>query len=316
MSLLEDGYTVSAGGAQPAVRADPSPPGIAFPGQGVGADAVASTLSKNQDHWLVGALLAHLGSPSIEALDLADIRVSQAATYVAALVAAHGRVGPIADVPVVVGHSLGELAALAYARAIRPEDGLRLALARGQICHAAQRRRPGAMIAVIGLDHGAVEKLRRQVSAEGHGVLEIAGINGRRQTVLSGDRSAVASAAARIEGSAARAVLLPIDGAFHSSLMADALSQWRRVLRSVRLVRSEITVVSCIDALPHREPEMFRELLAAALVLPVRWVDTMDTVRRLGVQRLWEAGPGQVLRSLARRGGVVQFVDVPAQPVG
>jgi [acyl-carrier-protein] S-malonyltransferase len=316
MTVREEEKTAPADGARAAVRdAGPRSPGVAFAGQGVQAEAITATLEGHRDHPLVGMLLARLGLLSVEALDLADTRVSQAATFVAGLAAAHSRFGPAADMPVAVGHSLGEITALAFARAIRPEDGLRLALARGRICHAAQRRRPGAMVAVIGLDHEAVERLRRQVVAEGHGVLEIAGINGRRQIVLSGDRAAVTAVAAHVEGSAARAVQLPIGGAFHSSLMSDALPRWRRALRSVTFVRSEITVVSCIDSRPHREPEAFRELLAAALVMPVRWVDTLDTVRGLGVHQMWEAGPGQVLRSLARRGGAVEFVDVPAQLV-
>jgi malonyl CoA-acyl carrier protein transacylase len=169
------------------------------------------------------------------------------------------------------------------------------------------------MTAVIGFDHEAVERLRRTVLAEGHGVLEVAGINGRRQIVLSGEPAAVASVAAHAERSGARTVRLPINGAFHSSLMADALPQWRRELQSVTLTKSEVTVVSCIDTRPHREPEAFRELLASALVMPVRWVETLETVRNLGVPRLWEAGPGQVLGSLARRGGAVEFVDIPAR---
>lgn len=314
MTMSEQEHVLSViDGAPPVRYSGRHSPGIAFAGQGVQADAVTATLQAHREHPLVEEMLAGLGSSSVDALDLADIRASTAATYVAGLVAAYSRFGPAADVPVVVGHSLGEITALVYARAIRPLDGLRLAMARGRICHAEQFRRPGAMIAVIGLDLAAVDRLRRQVSADGHGVLEVAGINGSRQIVLSGEPAAVASVAARIEGSSARGVLLPISGGFHSSLMAGALPRWRRELRSLDIRPSEVTVVSCIDSRPHRDPEAFRALLESALVRPVLWVDTLKAVRGLGVEQLWEAGPGRVLRSLARRGCAVEFVDASAR---
>lgn len=313
MGTREEGSAVSViDGAPPAVHAGRRSPGIAFAGQGVRADAIRAVLHAHREHPLVDAMLAGLGSSAVDELDLTDIRVSTAATYVAGLVAAYSRFGPAADVPVVVGHSLGEITALVYARAVRPEDGLRLVLARGRICHAEQLRRPGAMIAVIGLDLAAADRLRRQVSAEGHGVLEIAGINGSRQIVLSGEPAAVASVAARLETSSARGVLLPIGGGFHSSLMAGALPHWRRELRSLDIRPSRVTVVSCIDSRPHRDPEAFRALLESALVRPVLWPDTLEAVRGLGVEQLWEAGPGRVLGSLARRGCAVEFVDGPA----
>ena len=217
----------------------------------------------------------------------------------------------------VVGHSLGEITALAYAGVVSPEDGLRIALERGEICHGVQDRRPGAMAAVTNLDLDGVEWLRRQVVAQGHGVLEVAGVNGRRQVVLSGDCAAVAALVECAEETSGRVTVLPINGAFHSPLMMDVLPSWRRFPTSVPFARSTTTVISCIDCRPHSDPADFRELLVRALVLPVRWVDTLAAVRQFGVRSMWEAGPGRVLRTLGKHSKVLEFVERPeCQPVG
>ncbi|NIJ12995.1 [acyl-carrier-protein] S-malonyltransferase [Saccharomonospora amisosensis] len=292
-------------------------PGVAFAGQGMRPQVVLSSLSRHGTQPLVAELLEMLRVRALPALDFTDTRAAQPAIYVAGLVAALARLGPAAEVPLVTGHSLGELAALAYAGVISPEDGLRLAAARGRLCRAVQLERPGAMAAVVGLEPAAVELLRRQVIGESAGVLEVAAVNARRQVVLSGDRASVLLAIKHAEATAARVVTLPIDGAFHSPLMVGALPGWRTALRATEFAPGRTTVVSSVDGEPHDDPADLRELLAKALVLPVRWTEVMETVARLGVQELWDAGPGTILRGLARRGGPVEFVEpVPAPTVG
>lgn len=288
-------------------------PGVVFAGQGVAPAAVRDTLAAHRDHWLVSALMEGLGGlsvESLESLDLADTRVSQPATYVAGLVGAEVRLGRGAPVPVVLGHSLGEITALAYAGVLDPREGLELTFSRGRSCHAAQQRRPGAMVAITGLDLDEVELLRRQVVAEHRGVLEIAATNHGLQVVLSGDAAAVSALVDRVRGTTGRAAVLPIGGAFHSPLMVAAAEEWRGALTSLALSPGLIPTMSGIDARLHEDPEDFRELLARALVLPVRWADTLREVVRLGVRALWEAGPGRGLSALGRRGGIVSFVEL------
>lgn len=285
-------------------------PGVVFAGQGVAPATLRDTLAAHRDHWLVSALVEGLGGLPVESLDLADTRVSQPATYVAGLVVAEGRLGWGAPVPMALGHSLGEITALAYAGVLDPREGLELTFSRGRSCYAAQQSRPGAMVAVTGLDLDEVELLRRHVAAERRGVLEIAAVNHRRQVVLSGDTAAVSVVVDRVQGTTGRASVLPIGGAFHSPLMVGALGDWRGVLATLVLSPGVIPVMSSIDARPHEDPEDFRELLATALILPVRWADTLREVRRLGVRALWEAGPGRGLSALGRRSDSVTFIGL------
>ncbi len=304
--------SVTQASLDPARRATPVP-GVVFAGQGSAPSAVLNSLAAHRDHWLVREFAERLPCSIVDGLDLADTRVAQPATYVAGLVAALVSLPEREAVPLAVGHSLGELTALAYAGVLTPLDGLRLAFERGEICHAVHRRRPGAMAALHGLAPDDAEWLRRQVVAETGGVLDVAAVNGPRQMVLAGDRAAVHALVKRYRSTArGGAVVLSIGGGFHSALMVDALPRWGEALRSLRLEVGRTTVVSCIDGRVHEDPEDFRELLLRALVLPVRWGDVLTEAARIGARTLWEAGPGRSLQRLARGSGEVDFLDSPS----
>ncbi|WP_020667189.1 ACP S-malonyltransferase [Amycolatopsis nigrescens] len=287
---------------------------IAFPGQGNKPDATVEALTRYREHPLVAAFLRRSGLADPADLDLRDTRMAQPATYVCGLASVSERFGADAAPAAVLGHSLGELTALAQAGVLDPWDGLALAERRGQICHAQQDARPGSMIAVMGTGLDGIEWIRRQAIARSGGVLELAGLNGRRQTVLSGDTGTAREAVAIAGELEVLAEELPIGGSFHSPLMADAIGPWREAVTAVPFKPAATTVVSTIDAAPHTDPEELRELLIRALLLPVRWLDATKGVRDLGIERVWDAGPGETLHKLGRREHIVKFVRLPALP--
>ncbi|HEX3784131.1 MAG TPA: ACP S-malonyltransferase [Pseudonocardiaceae bacterium] len=305
---------------------------IAFPGQGNKAEAMVEALTRFRRHPLVDAFMDRFGLADPTELDLRDTRMAQPATYACGLAgveavfgsaeqpaevsgrpdAVSGRPDAVPGQPVaVLGHSLGELTALARAGVIDPWDGLALAERRGEICHAQQQTRPGSMIAVMGTDLAGVEWVRRNAIAGSGGVLELAGLNGRRQTVLSGD-TRTAQAAIAIAGELELlAEVLPIGGGFHSPLMAEAIGPWREAVEAVSFRPPATPVVSTIDAGRHEDPALLRELLVRALLLPVRWLDAIRTLRELGIEQVWDAGPGETLHKLGRREHIVTFVRLP-----
>jgi [acyl-carrier-protein] S-malonyltransferase len=288
--------------------------GIAFPGQGVKADALLLALCAHVRHPLVGRLLTTVGVADPEALDLDDTAVVQPATFAAGIAAADVAFGPDHRPPVALGHSLGELTAAAYAGFVGADEGFDLAVDRGRLCRDQSLRRPGAMVAIVGADAAELEWLRRGVVAERGDILDVAGLNSARQTVLSGTPTAVAAAVRLAEEQCLRAELLPIPGGFHSSLMMDAVPAWRRRLRSTDFRPGTTRFVSAIDARPHTDPGQVRELLARGLVLPVRWQETVRAVRDLGVPGLVDAGPGTTLLKLGRRARTLDFTGLGALP--
>ena len=305
------GTAIPPGPGTDGASAPAGQPGVAFPGQGTKRAETLAAVATHRDHPLVAEMLDRLGAADESGLDLDDTRVSQPVVYATGIAAADALGLDPAAVPATLGHSLGELTALAFAGVLDPFDGLTLALRRGEICRAQQDRRPGAMVAVMGVDSTGVEWIRRQAIGRGGGVLELAGLNGARQTVLSGDTETVRRAVEVAGEVEALAEVLPIGGSFHSPLMLEAIPVWRAAVEGMEFRPPRTTVFSSIDARPHDVPAELAELLVRALLLPVRWRETVLATKAYGVERLWDAGPGETLHKLGRRDRAISFGPAP-----
>lgn len=192
------------------------------------------------------------------------------------------------------GHSLGELAALAAAGALRERDALELVALRGRVMQeAGEQAGDGGMLALLGA--GACE--RAAGLAQAHG-LAVANDNSPGQVVLSGSRRALPAATRAAEELGLRAMKVPVTGAFHSPMMASAVPQFTTALERVEIAPPKVPVLSAVTASPFED---VRAQLAQALTMPVRWRETMLALRDLGAERFVEVGPGRVLSGLAKR---------------
>ncbi|MBV9682659.1 MAG: ACP S-malonyltransferase [Solirubrobacterales bacterium] len=193
------------------------------------------------------------------------------------------------------GHSLGELAALVAAGCLRERDGLELVALRGKLMQdSGERAGDGSMLALLGA--GAADHAHEL--AEPHG-LAVANDNSPQQVVLSGDRAGFESASAAAKELGLRAMELPVTGAFHSPMMAEAVPQFSAALERVEIWAPEhATVFSAVTAAPFED---IREQLAQALIRPVRWRETLLAMHERGAERFVEVGPGRVLTGLVKR---------------
>jgi malonyl CoA-acyl carrier protein transacylase len=193
------------------------------------------------------------------------------------------------------GHSLGELAALVAAGYIGERDGLELVALRGRLMQeSGERAGDGSMLALMG--RGAAEHAREL--AEAHG-LALANDNSPQQVVLSGDRGRFGGASAAAEELGLRVVELPVTGAFHSPMMAEAVPPFQAALERIEVHPPErVTALSAVTAAPFED---VRAQLAQALTMPVRWRETLLALRELGAERFVEVGPGKVLTGLVKR---------------
>lgn len=194
------------------------------------------------------------------------------------------------------GHSLGELAALAVAGAYSVEAGLELVVERSRLMAAACERTPGAMAAVIGLTRQQVEDTIASIPD-----VWVANDNSPAQTVISGTEAAVATASQLLQAAGARRVVrLPVSGAFHSPLMADAARAFAEVLSRTEFNDAAIPVVQNTAPTPETRAEVLRARLADQMLAPVRWTETMRELAADGPCTVVEVGPGSVLTGLAR----------------
>ncbi|MFG1796124.1 ACP S-malonyltransferase [Nocardia sp. NPDC049149] len=279
--------------------------GVVFPGQGNKHELVEEALLRHRTHPLVQQLFATFGALEVDDLDLFDTAVAQPVTYALGIAAVDTQLGAGTRLPLVFGHSLGELTAAACAGIIDVHTGFQLALKRGRLCRDRNGRTQGAMVAVVATSFHEIEWLRRWVLAQHPGVLEIAGFNSRRQAVVSGDAPLVAKFVELADEEGLRTEPLPIDGAFHSPRMVVVLPAWRRAVQAAEFRTGHSPFLSTVDARPHTDPDEIRELLIRAMLMPVRWSETVAAAREFGIAGLLDAGPGQTLLTLAKRDPIV-----------
>lgn len=198
------------------------------------------------------------------------------------------------------GHSLGEYTALACAGVIDFADAVSLVAHRGRLMQEAVAVGHGAMAAVIGLGVDELEELCQRF-ARGD-VVSCANFNAPAQAVIAGDKEAVGRVVSEAKAlGASRVVLLPVSVPSHCALMEPAAERLAERLRGIHLCRPAIPVVHNVDALTRNEPDAIADALAAQMYQPVRWVDVVQAMTRMGVDTLVELGPGSVLTALCRR---------------
>ncbi len=196
------------------------------------------------------------------------------------------------------GHSLGEYTAHAAAGSFSYLDGLRLVSVRGRAMAEAANLAPGGMAALLGADVAVAEKAASERRSSG-GRLWVANLNGPGQVVVAGateDLEWLASTAG--EHNIRRFVPLKVAGAFHTPMMEDAVAPLTEALRAVPVGEARFPVFANITALPTED---VASTLAAQVVAPVRFGESLDRMRRSGVEAFVHVGPGDVTAGMARR---------------
>lgn len=198
------------------------------------------------------------------------------------------------------GHSLGEYSALVIAGAFSFADALKAVKVRAESMQTAGQSQPGGMAAVLGLDSKKVRKVCEEASRVG--IVQPANYNAPEQTVISGEKKAVEKASEMCRQAGARKVVrLKVHGAFHSPLMESAVEPLRQTLRQIEIGQAEVPVVTNVTARPAVRPEEIRELLGLQIVYPIRWMESMRELDRMGTTIYVECGPGSILQGLLRR---------------
>jgi [acyl-carrier-protein] S-malonyltransferase len=196
----------------------------------------------------------------------------------------------------VVGHSVGEFAALAAARSLSAAEAIALVRERGLAMAAAARERPGTMAAILGLADDVVENICTKI----HNVWP-ANYNCPGQVVVSGAAGAVEECCDEAEQAGARrAIRLRVSGAFHSPLVERAAERLRPAIERVNFKEPLAPINSTVTAqLEHAQ--RYRTLLVEQLTAPVKFTQAAGELIRSGVTVFVEVGPGNVLSGLLKR---------------
>ena len=243
--------------------------------------------------------------------DLGDTAWEQPALYAlgCALTALWASVGVRPDL--VLGHSVGEIAAAHTAGVFSLEDGMRLAATRGTLLSATT---PGAMAAVFA-PRERVESEVQSFNAASDGVgLSIAADNGA-QVVVSGPAADIADIVERFESAEVRAVRLNTTRAFHSALVEPALDELETFLNGVEVRPPSLAVVSNVTGSPvdsgmALDAAYWRRHARE----PVAFASGVKAMAELGVDLVVEMGPHSVLGPMATMAWPQPTPDQDAPP--
>ena len=198
------------------------------------------------------------------------------------------------------GHSLGEYTALVASEAISFADALPLVKYRAEAMQSAVPEGVGAMAAILGLEDDAV----RAVCAEAaqNEVCEAVNFNSPGQVVIAGNKAAVERGMeiAKAKG-AKRALALPVSVPSHCALMKPAAEKLAEYLKSVTISTPKIPVIHNADVQSYNDATQIKDALVRQLYSPVRWVETVQALHKMGATNSAECGPGKVLAGLTKR---------------
>ncbi|HEY2061744.1 MAG TPA: SDR family NAD(P)-dependent oxidoreductase [Amycolatopsis sp.] len=230
-------------------------------------------------HQVCAAVDEHLGRPLLpiilaeDSSELDRTEFTQPALFAVevALYRLAGSAGLVPDL--LLGHSIGELAAAHVAGMLSLEDAAKLAVARGRLMQAAPEG--GAMIAVE-----ATEAELSAAIAELGGGVDIAALNGPASAVLAGDPERAEAVAQLLAGQGRRTKRLRVSHAFHSAHMDGVLAEFERVASEVDWREPRIPVISSVTG------------ASGNLTSPAYWARQIRSAVRFadGVRALAEAG--------------------------
>lgn len=230
-----------------------------------------------------------ISQPAIFATSVASFRAGVAA----------GIVDPRA-VTAYAGLSLGEYTALHLAGVFSFEAGLKLVAARGKYMQEAAVATPSGMVAILGADAAAVDKLCADNA--GGEVLFPANYNAPGQIVVSGSIGACERVLKSAEAAGVKCAALKVAGAFHSPIMQSGAAKMKAELEQVEFLPPRTPVYSNVTAQLHGDVGAIKKLLVDQIVMPVKWEQTMQTLIASDAgAKFVELAPGRTLAGLAKR---------------
>lgn len=197
---------------------------------------------------------------------------------------------------VVVGYSIGDLAAWGCAGRFSSETVLRLAAVRAEVMDAASA--PGHGLAGIrGLPCARIDTMARARDCH------LAILNAPDSVVVGGNRAALEELCAEAVGAGAqRALLLPVQTPSHTPLLTEATERFRACLAEAPRTqppRGAPRLLSGLDGAPVFNVEAGAEKLALQISRTIDWAACLDAAREEGADVVLELGPGHALSTMA-----------------
>ena len=228
--------------------------------------------------------------------DLKKTKVTQPAIFIHSVASVKAIDGTGAQM--VAGHSLGEFSALVANGVLSFEDGLKLVSERALAMQEACDINPSSMAAILGLEDAKVE----EICASIEGIVVPANYNCPGQLVISGETVSVEKACEALKAAGAkRALVLPVNGAFHSPLMQPAQERLAAAIEKTKFRKATIPVYQNITTTAVSNPDEIKKNLISQLTGPVKWTQSVQNMIKDGATSFVEVGPGKTLQGLIKK---------------
>lgn len=199
----------------------------------------------------------------------------------------------------VAGLSLGEYSALVASGALDFAEAVALVAKRGQYMTEAAPTGSGKMVAVMNTEAALIEEICEQAAERG--IVSPANYNTPAQIVIGGQAEAVDYAVELLkEAGVKRLIELKLSGPFHTAILKPASEKLAKELEQVNFNSFKLELISNTTAKVMKDSEV-KELLTRQVMEPVRFYESIETMKALGVQRFIEVGPGKVLSGFIKK---------------
>ena len=202
---------------------------------------------------------------------------------------------------VAAGHSLGEYSAIVASGVLSFEDCIKLVQKRASLMVEACKGRKTLMAAVIGLDKEKIITICQQLTKPDH-VVEAVNFNSAQQTVIGGDYLAVEESITLLKSAGAKLVKkLDVSVASHTSIMEKCSNDLYKYMINMNFSNPNFELIHNYDASSKSEINDIIQALSKQLFSPVKWVDSINMISNMGINKYIEIGPGKVLTGLVKR---------------
>lgn len=199
----------------------------------------------------------------------------------------------------VAGLSLGEYSALIASKALKFVDGIQLIAKRGKYMASAAPAGVGKMVAVMNIPAELIEESCREASEIG--IVSPANYNTPQQIVIGGEVKAVDKAMDILTAKGAKRMIpLKVSGPFHTALLKPAAVQLKEALAEIEFHPLQIPVISNTTAEIMKQDDI-KLLLEKQVMSPVRFFESVETLKEMGIDTMVEIGPGKVLSGFIKK---------------
>ena len=227
---------------------------------------------------------------------LGQTQFTQPALYLVSYLAGLAKQEENQSPDMAAGHSVGEFAALATAKAFSFADGLRMVTKRGEIM---AKVRGGGMAAVIGLESKIILATLKDKNLQ---KIDLANFNSPGQIVISGPTLEIDSSISVLKEAGAKLVVqLKVSGAFHSEMMKEPSQEFGVFLKEFSFAVPNFPIFANVTGSEYSNPEEIGGLLVKQMYSSVLWSESIQKMRSLGADEFIECGPGNVLTKLLRQ---------------